>query len=630
MDYNPDKTLHRTFNIELDKRAKESDDRMVDLAFSSEKEYLRSYGYEVLSHREGDVDMTRMTNAPLLLGHNMDEQIGVVMESRIDSDKVGRATVKFSKSALGQEIYQDIRDGIRTQVSVGYRILEMELTGERDGEQEYTATEWAPYEISIVSVAADPSVGVGRSEKQLEDNMSKEEIVKDEVVELEIKGEEVTVDKDALRAEIKAEMEAELEATRKAEEATAKVEAERVEQIEALGVEHKQSELMQKSIDEGHTVEVATRKVLGTYKIPKGDNMDKRNEVGMDSQDLKDYSLMNAIRYQANPNKETRKAAGFEIEVSQTIGDFAGREASGIFIPETMASRANTVGSATAGGNLVETDLLAGSFIDLLRNQSALMPHVTVLGGLVGKVDIPRQTSTATSGWLAENGTQAESSAAFDHVSLEPKTLGARTQMSRRTLFQTTPDIEGIVRRDLSSSMALALDAGIVFGSGSSNQPTGIANTSGVKTISNGTRTNGKSLTWADITFMIEAVSSDNALMGDLKFVGNSKTMGALMRVQQFSSSNGMSVYDGLIKMYEFVHSNQLRSDRTKGTGTGLSEFIFGNMKDILVGQWTGLDMVVDPYSNTNGGVEIRVFQDVDVAVRHPQSFTYVNDIITT
>ncbi|RAS21512.1 HK97 family phage prohead protease [Paraburkholderia bryophila] len=138
--------------------------RTVELAFSSETPVPRQFGIEVLSHAAGAVDLSRLNSgAALLMDHNFSDQIGVIESARIDSDRVGRAVVRFGNSARANEIFQDVQDGIRNLVSVGYRVLEIVQSEQRDAGPVYTVTSWLPYEISFVSVPADPSVGIGRS-----------------------------------------------------------------------------------------------------------------------------------------------------------------------------------------------------------------------------------------------------------------------------------------------------------------------------------------------------------------------------------------------------------------------------------------------------------------------------------
>lgn len=144
--------------------------RTIDLSFSSELPVERWWGMEILDHSAGSCDLSRLQNsAPLLMDHDQRMQIGVVEKAGV-SDKRGQATVRFSQSPKAQEIFQDVLDGIRGKVSVGYSInkLVMETMdgdpeADDDSEATYRATSWTPYEVSLVSIPADDTVGVGRS-----------------------------------------------------------------------------------------------------------------------------------------------------------------------------------------------------------------------------------------------------------------------------------------------------------------------------------------------------------------------------------------------------------------------------------------------------------------------------------
>jgi HK97 family phage major capsid protein len=139
------------------------DERTVELAFASETPVERWYGFEILDCGSKAVDLKRLrSGGPVLVGHNPDDQVGVVEKAWVDSDKVCRAIVRFSKSVRGQEILTDIADGIRRNISVGYMINEVLLEKEKDGVATYRATSWTPYEVSTVPMPADIKVGIGR------------------------------------------------------------------------------------------------------------------------------------------------------------------------------------------------------------------------------------------------------------------------------------------------------------------------------------------------------------------------------------------------------------------------------------------------------------------------------------
>ena len=196
--------------------------RTVEIAFSSDEPYLRWWGLEILGHKDGEVDMDFMASgmAPLLLQHYHGDQVGVIESARIDKDGKGRAVVRFSRSARGEEIFQDVIDGIRQPVSVGYQIEEMILIEQKEeGPDVYRVTRWRPFEASLVSVPADTTVGVGRSG----DMPTKPTI---EVKTMDLKDQEKR-DREAIEL-----------AKQKAIEEAREAEAGRIRNISALGDQH--------------------------------------------------------------------------------------------------------------------------------------------------------------------------------------------------------------------------------------------------------------------------------------------------------------------------------------------------------------------------------------------------------
>jgi|TARA_Y100000310_G_scaffold169451_1_gene169502 hypothetical protein len=164
---------HRNFNIKSGHI--DIEDRTVELSFSSEEPVLRWFGQEILDHKESSIDFSRLRNGAPILEDHKDGQIGVVLEAGL-KDGRGVAKVKFSSSVRGQEIFNDIQDGIRQNVSFGYQIKNLTLESEEEGEEPvYRSKDWMPYEISIVGVPADQTIGIGRSldegnEIEVEDN----------------------------------------------------------------------------------------------------------------------------------------------------------------------------------------------------------------------------------------------------------------------------------------------------------------------------------------------------------------------------------------------------------------------------------------------------------------------------
>ena len=147
----------------------EGNERKFILSFSSEEPYQRYWGAEVLDHSEGAVDLTRINEIGcLLFNHNRDAVIGKIAKAWIEGGR-GMAEVEFDSDEESERIFQKVANGTLKGVSVGYQIESWEEVAQgkqsADGKAigpAAIARKWTPYEISIVSVPADPTVGVGR------------------------------------------------------------------------------------------------------------------------------------------------------------------------------------------------------------------------------------------------------------------------------------------------------------------------------------------------------------------------------------------------------------------------------------------------------------------------------------
>ncbi|MBO9321649.1 MAG: phage major capsid protein [Roseiflexus sp.] len=356
--------------------------------------------------------------------------------------------------------------------------------------------------------------------------------------------------------------------------------------------------------------------------------------IDMDKSDVRRYSLVRAINALATGDWRN---ARLELEASQAVAKRLGFEPQGLFVPydwlAANAERRDLVkGTNTAGGYTVATDLLAQDFIDLLRNRVVVIgAGATVLDGLVGDIAIPRQTAASTAYWVAENGAPTESQPAFDQVAMTPKTLGGYVDISRKLLLQSALSVEAFVRTDLARVLGIEIDRAALHGTATNNQPRGVAATSGIGAVVGGT--NGAEPTWAHIVALETEVAVDNADVGALRYVTNPKVRGKLKMTEK-APNTGQFVWsdgDNPLNGYPVSVSSQVASNLDKGTSTGVcSAIFFGNWNDLIIGMWGTLDLLVDPYSlGTTGARRVIALQDVDVAVRHPQSFAVMLDALT-
>jgi HK97 family phage major capsid protein len=613
-----DKKLFREARFERD--AIDPERRTVSLAFASEEPVPR-HGYrEILSCTTRAVRLGRLADGgALLVDHDWTDQVGVVESVEFGADRVGRAVVRFGKSARATEIFNDVVDGIRTKVSFGYWIHKTESRKAADGVQDVTAIDWEPFEVSLVAVPADasPSVGVGRSADDTppETTVSNEaaSAAKDDIMTTENNAPDIRAIENQVRS----------------------AELARINSLEQMGEAYSRFggvELARAAISKGESVGDLQAKILERVKAQPAPSAD----IGLTQQEARSFSFMRAIHAMANPHdRKAREAAAFEFEVGEAAAKAAGRQAKGLFVPnEVLAQRRDlNVTTSTAGGHVVATDLLASSFIDLLRNRMVIAEAgATMLTGLNGNVAIPRQTGGATAYWVAESGSPTESQQAFDQVTLTPRTVGAFTDISRKLMLQSSLDIEALVRRDLATILALEIDRAALHGSGASNQPTGLASVAGIGSVAGGT--NGAAPTWANMISLETEVATDNADVGNLAYVTNAKVRGKLKSTQRVATYGDVFVYgegDTPINGYRTLISNQVSSALTKGSSSGVcSAIFFGNWADLLVGMWGGLDLTVDPYTgSTSGTVRVVALQDVDVAVRHAESFAAMLDALT-
>ena len=365
-------------------------------------------------------------------------------------------------------------------------------------------------------------------------------------------------------------------------------------------------------------------------------------ELGIGVKDLARFSFTNAIRAMVFPNDSAaQRAAGLEREISEAASKAYGVQPRGFFIPSEVLSyrdpdarargkRDLVVGTDTAGGHTVATDLLASSFIDLLRNRAAMLRVGTLLTGLRGNVDIPKLSGSATAYWLAENEDTTESQQTFSQVQMTPHTVAAMTDLSRRIILQSSLDIEGLVRSDLALVLGLEIDRVAINGTGSSGEPTGILNTSGIGDVAGGL--NGAAPDWADIVNLESQVAIDNADVGTLYYATNSRVRSKLKVTEKASGTAAFVWPDSeMVNGYQALVTNQVPHDLDKGTSTGVcSAILFGNFADLLIGMWGGLDLVVDTATfSARGALRLVMFQDLDIAVRHPESFAAMQDALT-
>jgi HK97 family phage major capsid protein len=328
-------------------------------------------------------------------------------------------------------------------------------------------------------------------------------------------------------------------------------------------------------------------------------------------------SLLRVVQAQT----EGRALDGAEREYNEEITRRNGRPAQGVYLP--MAAIERRVGTTSSAAELVGTDHRGDQYIEPLRD--ALLARrlgVRVLSGLRGNVSIPKHGSSVTSGWVAENNGLSPSDMTFGSVSLTPKHVGALSEMSRQLIQQSDPSIEQLLRGDMSLQIAKALDSALIQGGGA-NEPDGVIASIG----SNGDVQTGTLATpsWSEVLEIVEQVETANAL-GSHAWLLNPAAKAKLRATLKVSGDAGAGFLfeNGQIGGYAAHATNQAPADSSGNTA------IFGDWSQVLLGIWSELDILVNPFSETaysKGNVLIRAMATCDIAIRHGEAFVVADDV---
>lgn len=332
--------------------------------------------------------------------------------------------------------------------------------------------------------------------------------------------------------------------------------------------------------------------------------------------------------------------AGREREVSAEMARRSGRQTEGIIVPYAALAETRVVTSAgpvpqgtpvtAPGTNLISTVLDGQRWIDALRARTVILSHgATLLTELSSYLDIPRLVTPAVTQFVAENAPFPVSDETWEKISLRAKSAGGIVEISRTMLLASAaPGIEDLVRRDLTAGIARTIDAAALTGTGGV-QPLGILATPGIGIVALGA--NGGPLTFASIADLIGTVQDANADADgeSFMFIGAPRVRRAAAKLTD-TQQRPLGL-DTVFEGYDTAFSNQLPNNGAKGTGTGLSTLLFGDVSSVFVGMFgSGIEILVNPYGQdaySRGNVQVRVICTCDVALRHPAQWAAITDI---
>lgn len=562
------------------------------------------------------------------MDHNTRTQIGLLEDVRVGKDKKLRAMARPGNHPDASWVFADIRTGIRPNISVGYRVLEMKLEASDERGDTYRVTRWMPMEGSTVPVPADITVGAGRAASDGQEypvvitpnsRLAEEKPMPENTQAPAAGAAPVGVARD-------------YDAERKQRNGTI------VNIAKVAGREDLIADAMQRDLTPEQFLSVVQEAQIARANaaVPAG-------RVELTQKEQKQYSVLRALAAGV-PELAGKIDAGFEREISQEISNRTGRSPKGIHIPlslmadrqAAMAMRAsvtgNVAGTTSLGGAGIQTSVQ--ELVEILRNESALIQlGVRYLPGLTGNLQFPRQITANTWTWEGENppADHTLTAATLDTFTLSPKTGMAGTAYSKQFLIQSSFSAEQFVREDLGMIAALAIDAAGINGPGTANQPTGVMNISGVETEVMGTH--GGQLAWANIVSYETKQAINNAAKGRLGFLTTPGVRGGLKGRLKNTVAGADYIWSdmGTLNGYSALVSNQVPSTLTKGTSTTICHgVVFGNWQEFLVGSWgEALDVTVDPFTLAGQGM-IRVIglSMVDCNARHPKSFVVTKDAL--
>ncbi|EAR3610332.1 phage major capsid protein [Salmonella enterica] len=663
------KQYRRDLTVSAPAFVESGDDRIVELAFSSEAPYSRIYTdqngdpvelKEILVHDKDAVDLGVLNDkASLLFNHEFDNHIGVVVpgSARIDEDGVGRALVKFSQvGQLANETYDKVKEGTMSKVSVGYTVLE----GHADfSKGVYFVTKWQPYEISIVSVPADSSVGVGRSLNTITDepaNNEENREVEVENKETEIKPEEEIrseenqenkepeneespsdsgnsssdsesipqevnpeetrseeqpeenkpVETDELNTNTESERKEEAQPENKPEEEVFQRSAEDTEEIRAIGkhLNISEDEIQRAIEDKEITVESFKQRALNINTESKTFAKGKIKMTDTIKTLENRFDLSAALRSLS----QEKALNGAEAEYSQEMARQAAQRG--------RAQRSNSVFVPTSAlSPVVGTDIRHDSFVDLLLEKSVLGSlGVNTLTGLTAPISLPRMNKNATDafGFVNENGEGALSEVAFDGVPMSMKTFTGAVAMSRQSML-SMPNIGALVAEHLIKASRIKLEKLILGNEEVTNARAGL-----VKQLIDAGKVVKCGLTHKD--FLVEIAKLTDAGVDEAQI--------ALAMRGALAADLASTLRDQAVAGY--IMENGKIANRPVHTSGVLAEgaILAGDFSALTIGEWAGLEIDVDTTSlRAKGGTAVRVWADLDWAVSNPDAIRVIQKV---
>ncbi|MDS1648558.1 phage major capsid protein [Escherichia coli] len=639
-----------------------NDQYEFEIAFSSEQPYQRQFWDEqnqemvvldeILVHTPEAVDLSRLNNnAPLLFNHNFDNHLGVVCNARIDADKVGRATVRFSKhGTLANDVRNKVIEGTMEKISVGYDIKEYHIDYAKG---QLIVTKWAPYELSFVTVPADDTVGLNRSLNTITVNLeAKRDMTKEQIEEIKEEQESAPVEETPVEEikepEVEETQERQVEENKEDENLEDGKDAEHPESVDDDSSTVRETEEVKEEreaapVEEEKTEEVAERseedeleireiarelniddeelkralaikdmtpEAFRTKALNNITNAQRNNEQQIkDSKMEKTFDLNNVIRSLVDGEALGANEAEFSA-MAATATMQRGRAARGgsVFVPAAAmrAAAGNTKADLTA---ITDEKLMTESYIEMLMPQSVLgRLGVTVYSGLNAPTAIPKMTASSVDafGFVDENGAAPESKAEFANVKLSPKTFAGGNPISRQSL-KTVPGIATLITDHINKAVRIKLEQLILSDKENARGPAGL-----VKQLVDGGRVTKKAaFSYKDFLKEIAALTDAGVPAQAIKFAMSGATAAELESTLKDNGVSGYIIENGKLAGYDVVTSGVIPADH----------IVLGDFSGITIGEWGGLELDMDDTTyRAQSAIVPRIWVDLDYVVTQPEA----------
>src|SRR5690554_1405224 len=333
------------------------------------------------------------------------------------------------------------------------------------------------------------------------------------------------------------------------------------------------------------------------------------------SNKVEDYSIVghiNAVR-SGKMDGIYAEAQAEAINELRNSGVAVNETANTVMVP---SQRTFAASAATKGANLVPTEKV-GLIESLFEGSLLQKVGANYMTGLVGNVDLPKVGSFDSAVWADENAVVAKKSGTIENIPLRPSRLAAPYVLSNLLLIQSSPSIDAIVRGEIQKKIQKALDEKFIeymLASAVSGSVVGGAN--------------GAALTYAKVLEFAQKVGESEADLDRAQFIINHKVLSALKQLAKGSTDN-LVIADGRLDGHGYVASNRVPSNLSKGTGTALSAMLFGDFSSVVVGQWGGLMLTVDPYTMADAGAtKLTVNSYFDIKDRYLEAKVIAKDIV--